>query len=75
MSSTKAARLRAQVLGEPVTINGKEVHDFGYQVRQLDEMLRANGLSARLVIVDDNKPDQDIRADLINLDRSKSADL
>ena len=61
----KGQKTRAQVLGEPVTINGKEVHDFGYQVRQLDEMLRANGLSTRLVIVDDGKSEQDIRADLI----------
>ena len=42
-----------------MTLNGKEVHDFGYQVRQLDEMLRANGLSTRLVIVDDSKPDEE----------------
>ena len=34
-------RRPAQVLGEPVTINGKTVHDFGFQTRQLlDEMLR-----------------------------------
>ncbi len=61
----KGKKTRAQILGEPVTLNGKEVHDFGYQVRQLDEMLRANGLSTRLVIVDDSKPDVDIRTDLI----------
>ena len=61
----KGRKTRAQVLGEPVTINGKQVHDFGYQVRQLDEMLRANGLSTRLVIVDDSKSEQDIRADLV----------
>ena len=61
----KGKKTRAQTLGEPVTLNGKEVHDFGYQVRQLDEMLRSNGLSTRLVIVDDSKPDEDIRTDLI----------
>jgi phytochelatin synthase len=61
----KGQKTRAQVLGEPVTINGKQVHDFGYQVRQLDEMLRANGLSTRLVIVDDSKSEPVIRADLV----------
>jgi phytochelatin synthase len=61
----KGQKTRAQVFGEPVTINGKEVHDYGYQVRQLDEVLRANGVATRLVIVDDNKPEQDVRADLI----------
>ena len=67
---TKGQKTRAQVLGEPVTINGKQVGDFGYQVRQLDEMLRANGATTRLVIVDDAKREEDIRADLVgNLQR------
>ncbi len=61
----KGAKTRAQVLGEPVLINGKTVQDFGYQTRQLDEMLRANGLATRLVIVDDALPEDGIRADLI----------
>lgn len=62
---TMGQKTRAQVLGEPVTINGKQIKDFGYQVRQLDEMLRANGLVTRLVIVDDNKVEQDIRTELV----------
>jgi len=63
-------KTRAQVLGEPVTINGKQIKDFGYQTRQLDEMLSANGLVTRLKIVDDGKPEQEIRTDLIeNLTR------
>jgi hypothetical protein len=60
----KASKTRAQVLGEPVTINGKTIRDFGFQTRQLDEMLRANGLSTRLVIVDDAKPEAEVRDDL-----------
>jgi hypothetical protein len=67
---SKGQKTRAQVLGEPVTLNGKQIKDFGYQVRQLDEMLRANGLTTRLVIVDDGKAEQDIRTDLVeNLKR------
>jgi hypothetical protein len=63
-------KTRAQVLGEPVTVNGKVIKDFGYQTRQLDEMLSANGLVTHLKIVDDGKPEQDIRTDLIeNLTR------
>jgi len=61
----KGAKTRAQIFGEPVSINGKMVSDFGYQLRQLDEMLRANGLATRLVIVDDGKSEQDIRKDLV----------
>ena len=67
---SKGQKTRAQVLGEPVTINGKKIQDFGYQVRQLDEMLRANGLNTRLTIVDDSKTEQDIRTELVeNLKR------
>ena len=60
---TKGQKTRAQVLGEPLTINGKP--DAGYQARQFDEMLRANGLITRLVIVDDKKAEQDIRTELV----------
>lgn len=67
----KGRKTRAQMLGEPVSINGKQIRDFGYQIRQLDQMLRANGLVTKLVIVDDNKPLEDIRNDLVgNLRRS-----
>lgn len=66
----KGQKTRAQVLGEPITVNGKQTRDFGYQVRQLDEMLRANGLTTRLTIVDDSKPEAEIRSDLVeNLKR------
>ena len=60
----KGSKTRAQVLGEPVTRDGKLVRDFGYQLRQFDEMLRANGLVTRAVVVDDNMPEADIRNEL-----------
>jgi phytochelatin synthase len=67
---TKGQKTRAQVLGEPLTLNGKQITDFGYQVRQLDEMLRANGVTTKLTIVDENKLDDDIRTELVeNLQR------
>lgn len=66
----KGQKTRAQVLGEAVTIDGKRVNDFGYQIRQLDEMLRAHGLVTRLTIVDEKNREADIRAELIeNLKR------
>jgi hypothetical protein len=61
----KGQKTRAQVLGEPVTVNGRQINDFGYQTRQFDEMLRANGLTTRLVIVDDAKAEADVRKDLV----------
>ena len=63
---TKGQKTRAQVLGEPLTINGKQITDYGYEIRQLDEMLRANGVITQLTIVDDNKVEQDIRAELVD---------
>jgi hypothetical protein len=51
-------------------INGKQVSDYGYEIRQLDEMLRANGVVTKLTIVDDSKAEQDIRSELVeNLKR------
>jgi Phytochelatin synthase len=68
---SKGHKTRAQVLGEPVTLNGKQIRDGGYQLRQLDELLAANGLATRLVVVDDEKPEAEIRADFVeNLERA-----
>ncbi|MBC7484435.1 MAG: phytochelatin synthase family protein [Rhizobacter sp.] len=67
----KGSKTRAQVLGEPVSRDGKPLRDFGYQLRQFDEMLRANGLVTRAVVVDDNMPEADIRNELVaNLRRA-----
>jgi len=67
---TKGPKTRAQVMGEPMTINGKQARDFGYQLRQLDALFKANALRTRLVIVDDRKSEKEIRADLVeNLKR------
>lgn len=62
----RGAKTRAQVLGEHVTIDGKRIRDFGYQTRQFDELLRANGLRTRLAIASDKTPDDEIRDDLID---------
>lgn len=66
----KARKTRAQALGQPMLIEGKARRDPGFQLRQLDELLRANGAQTRLVIVDDKKPDQHVRDELVtNLKR------
>jgi hypothetical protein len=61
----KGAKTRSQVLGEPITVDGKQVRDDGYQLRQLDELLRAHDLVTRLVVVDDNKSEEEVRADFV----------
>lgn len=62
----KGRKTRAQVLGEPVMVEGKLRSDPGYQLRQLDEMLRAHGLLTRLVVVDEARTEAQVRADLID---------
>ena len=61
----RGTKTRAQVLGEPLVIDGKTKRDFGYQLRQFDEMLRANGLVTRAVVVDDRMADDTVRGELI----------
>ena len=62
----KGQKTRAQVLGEPMpTGDGRQIRDGGYQLKQFDQMLRANGLVTRAVVVDKDKPEEEIRADLI----------
>ena len=68
---SKGQKTRSQVLGEPVTVNGKQIRDSGYQLHQLDELLRAHDLLTRPVVVDDQKPEAEVRADLLeNLGRA-----
>ena len=67
----KGQKTRSQVLGEPVMVGGKQIRDFGYQLRQFDELLRAHDLVTRLVVVDDKKAEAAIRIDLVeNLKRA-----
>ena len=64
-------KTRAQVLGEPITLGGKTVQDGGYQLRQLDALLRGHGVTTRLVVATDSISDAQIRRDLSeNLERS-----
>lgn len=63
---TKGPKTRAQVMGEPMAINGKQIKDFGYQLRQFDELLQAHALRTRLVIVDERKSENEIRTDLVD---------
>jgi len=69
-SSKAGGKTRAQVFGEPMQIGDRQRSDFGYQLRQLDAMLRGNGARTELVVVTDTLAESRIRADLIgNLQR------
>ena len=60
----KGRKTRAQVLGEPVIFKGQQIKDYGYQLRQFDELLRAHGLATRMVVVDDRVSDAEVRTAL-----------
>lgn len=62
----RGAKTRSQVLGEPMPVGGRLINDFGYQLAQLEEMLRANGARVRRVVVDDARPEAAVRADLVD---------
>ena len=52
-------------------IDGKTMRDVGFQLRQLEALLRANGAATRLVIVGASSTEADIREELRrNLERS-----
>lgn len=57
------SKTRAQVLGEPMP--GSHLRDPGYQLRQFEQMLRANGVRTHMTIVEDALPDAHIRQALI----------
>jgi hypothetical protein len=66
----KSPKSRAQVLGEPMVVDGKTMRDVGFQLRQLDALLRENGAATRLVIVGASNTEAEIRDDLRrNLER------
>jgi len=67
----RSPKTRAQVLGEPMTINGETMRDIGFQTRQFDALMQAHGVATRLVIVDDARREDEIRDDLRrNLERA-----
>lgn len=63
---SRGHKTRAQVLGQPVNGGILGSRDPGFQLRQLDETLRAHGARTRLVIVDDARPDKPVRDELID---------
>ena len=60
--ATDTVKTRLQVHGEPRP--GTTTHDYGLQLRELDAMLRAHGLSTALRIVDDVMTVSRTRAEL-----------
>lgn len=56
---------RVEVLGKPIEINGEMKSDFGLQLRQLAQVLRAHQLDVTTRVVDDNADAGAIRQELI----------
>jgi hypothetical protein len=60
----KSPKTRAQVLGEPMQVDGKAMRDVGFQLRQLDALLREHGAVTRLAIVGAASAEAEIRDEL-----------
>jgi hypothetical protein len=61
----KGQKTRAQILGEPLLIDGKMMRDGGYQLRQFNEMLQANQLKTKLIVVSNQMELNEVREDFI----------
>ena len=55
---------RIEVLGKPIQIGGRKVRDFGLQLRQLAQVLRAHGLDVALRVVGDGADEAAVRRDI-----------
>ena len=62
---TDGAKSRLEVLGKPIPIKGESKSDFGFQLRQLAELLRSHGLEVALRVVDDGADATKIRHELV----------
>lgn len=62
---------KEEVLGKPVLMNHQMVPDLGYQLSQLNEMLKAHGLNVQMRIANKNLKDETIKSELIKNLKSK----
>lgn len=57
---------KSEVLGKPVIINGKQVSDYGLQLRQLANLLTTHGLDVTVRVVDESLKNETISTELIS---------
>lgn len=62
---TDRTKSRLEVLGKPIPIEGEPKSDFGFQLRQLAELLRSHGLDVALRVVGDDADASMIRGELV----------
>ncbi len=59
-------KTRAQFLGAPILFKNKEIKDYGYQLHQLDALLKAHKLTVIKRVVSDTLSETQIRQELIS---------
>lgn len=59
-----ATKSEMQVLGKPVTINGKKVSDYGFQLKELAQLLTSHGLDVTTRVATDELQENTIRKEL-----------
>ncbi len=60
------SKSRAEILGKPVKIADKEVNDFGFQLKQMAQLLEANGVKAVAYAVSNETKDSDVKKAIID---------
>ena len=61
---TDRTKTAAEVLGKPIEIDGRMASDFGLQLRQLAQLLRAHGLKVTIRVVDGSAKPRAIRREI-----------
>jgi len=59
------SKSKADALGKPVKIADKEVSDYGFQLKQMAQLLEANGVKAVAFPVSDETKDADVKKAII----------
>jgi len=68
---SKSPKSRASVFGKPVKVAGKDINDFGYQLRQFNDLLKGHGLKTTMRVADASISDDTVVSEMVaNLKKS-----
>ncbi len=58
-------KTKSQILGEPIIIKDKKISDYGLQLKQLADVLSANGVNVKVRVADTKLSNKTIRDELV----------
>jgi hypothetical protein len=60
----KNTKQKIEILGRPVPIKGEKKKDYGFQLRQLAQLLQSNNVSVNVRVVSDDIPDSAVTLEI-----------